>query len=117
MRATLAGAVCALALVGAGCSLGEDDESSDQAAGSDAPEQVETTRVQVVEGLGDKGGFDPRGIYDRLAPGVVTVISLFGDSGTPLDSQQGGLGSGFVLDGDGYVATNAHVVTIVGQLS
>ena len=110
MRAHLAGALCACALVGAGCSIGDDEE--DKPASSTSPERVETTRVQVVEGLGKEGGFDPREIYDRLAPGVVTVISLFGgDEDTPLSDQNGGLGSGFVLDGDGYIATNTHVVT------
>ena len=116
MRAALAGALCALALVAAGCSLGEE-KKDDPAASSTTPERVETTRVQVVQGIGAKSGFDAQGIYDRLAPGVVTVISLFGDAGTPLGSQQGGLGSGFVLDGDGYIGTNAHVVTNGGALS
>ena len=64
VRAPLAGALCALALAGAGCALGDDEE--DEPASSDAPERVETTRVQVVEGIGKEGGFDPREIYDRL---------------------------------------------------
>ena len=115
MRAPLAGALCAFALAASGCAIGEDDE--DEPARSDAPEQVETTRVQVVEGIGTKGGFDAQAIYERLAPGVVTVISLFSAADTPLGNQDGGLGSGFVLDGDGFIATNAHVVTNGQRLS
>ena len=107
--------LAALALV-AGCGGGGDDpvprggdEGGDEA-------RSETTRVEVIESSGEEGGFDPKAIYESEAPGVVTVISLFGSSG--LDSvlgeggeEGGGVGSGFVLNGEGEIATNAHVVT------
>jgi 2-alkenal reductase len=97
-------AVALLASAAFGC--GGDDSSS--------PSTVERTKVEVVEGSSPKRGFDPAAIFKLASEGVVTITSLFGDSGN-LESLLGGggagQGSGFVLDDEGRIATNAHVIT------
>ena len=104
-----------------GCAVSGAGVTGDEDAPEKATRTVERTRVEVVEGLGASDGFDPAAIYERLSPGVVTIISSFGGGpGGGLlapggQENQRGLGSGFVLDEQGYVATNAHVVTMGDQ--
>lgn len=127
-RRSTAGLLAAAGLLGglgvlgtgvlSGC--GDKDVPGTDARGATAAARARTrtvertTRVEVVREAGRRaGGFDPAAIYEREAPGVVTVISVFAGKGSsPLQSGDGdsGLGSGFVLDGKGEVATNAHVV-------
>jgi 2-alkenal reductase len=99
-RAALTALALCLALL-AGCGSGGDgSESSGQAAQSEqAPTQV------IVETAAT--GFDATAVYRKASPGVVTIRSIFPGSGAAE-------GSGFVLDEDGEIVTNAHVVTEEG---
>jgi S1-C subfamily serine protease len=103
-RLALLTAVAAL-LPTAGCGFGGSDEPA-------ADGERATTRVEVIRSMGEEGGFDPQAIYKEEAPGVVTVVSLFGSETLgDLGDASGGVGSGFVLNAEGEIATNAHVVT------
>jgi S1-C subfamily serine protease len=99
-RAALAAPLCLalLFLVSlAGCGSGGDDTTSSQTdATTTAPPQV------VVETA--TSGFDAERVYREASPGVVTIRSIFG-------ADSAAEGSGFVLDTDGRIVTNAHVVT------
>jgi S1-C subfamily serine protease len=103
VRRRLAAAALACAALAGGCDDSTDSKPYRVPPG--AP-PAETTRVRVPEGL-DRGPFDPHRIYEALAPGVVTVVAH--EAGGLLDGPRG-QGSGFVLDGRGYIATNAHVI-------
>jgi len=67
-----------------------------------------TTTTTVAHAASSPSGFDPQAIYAEAAPSVVTILSLIGDSTDPTSAGQG---SGFVINENGEIVTNAHVVT------
>jgi S1-C subfamily serine protease len=88
--------VIALAIAGCGGSNG-DTASQTTTVTAASPPQV---AVQIAE-----QGFDAARVFREASPGVVTIRSIFRGGGGAAE------GSGFVLDTQGHIVTNAHVVT------
>ena len=104
-RAAMACATAATVLLAACGSGGNQTNATSGGAttAASAPPQV------VVQAAGSQ--FNPVQIYKQAAPGVVTVLSVFGGSGGLLGQAAAGQGSGFVLNKDGEIVTNGHVVS------
>ena len=104
-RAVLASLLVLVVLV-AGCGSSNDNGGETGAA---APPPSTPPKV-VVETASN--GFNPAEIYRQASPGVVTIRSVFeGGGGLLGSSPQAAEGSGIVLNTDGEIVTNAHVVT------
>jgi len=59
------------------------------------------------------GVFDAASIYARRSPGVVTIFAYFGKAGSA--GAQAAQGSGFIVDRNGTILTNSHVITNAGE--
>jgi S1-C subfamily serine protease len=54
---------------------------------------------------------DLAALYDQVNPGVVTIWSFEHQGSTDLESLPTGQGSGFVIDHEGHIVTNQHVIS------
>ncbi|HYJ21573.1 MAG TPA: trypsin-like peptidase domain-containing protein [Solirubrobacterales bacterium] len=101
LRPAVAALLLCLALL-SGCGAGSDNGGS----GNGTTAQSDPAPQVIVETAG--GGFDAAEVYREASPGVVTIRSIFGGESGANGAAEG---SGFVLNQEGQIVTNAHVVT------
>jgi S1-C subfamily serine protease len=97
------------ALVGVGCGSGNANPThhgdSTATATAEARTEAETTNEAPEVAIETSApGFDATHVFEEASPGVVTIRSIFG----PGSAAEG---SGFVLNDEGEIVTDAHVVT------
>jgi len=91
-------------VLGAGAVVGIDSLRSDARAG---PAVIERVSEPTNSGVADTGMADVADLYAKVRPSVVQVNS---------SGRSAGIGSGIVIDKDGHILTNNHVVADGDQL-
>lgn len=107
------------AAVTAGVFIGTARDDSDGGAAAARSAAATATPVSIRDGSsGASNGSDclsAAEIYQRLRPSVVEVL-VQSSGGSPFGLPQQGEGSGIVIDKDGSILTNNHVVAGAGSL-
>jgi len=99
LKTALALLACLALLSGCGS---DDHGNGGETAAKGAASSAEAAPQVVIQNAAESG-FDAAEIFREAAPGVVTIRSVF--------EEGAGEGSGFVLNGQGEIVTNAHVIT------
>jgi putative serine protease PepD len=109
--------VLASAVVGAGAAVGIVEGLNLGGSGHSTTVVQQAPLAAPSDTRTSDGGLTARDIYKRDAPGVVFIRSQIVqrtqspfDFGLPQEQQGEATGSGFVIDRDGIILTNAHVV-------
>lgn len=90
--------------------LGQSSTTTTVTVPTEMPAQISSTPVSDGQVMGATQ------IYDKYAESVVQIVSTFQ---APSDffhtgQEEQGIGSGFVVSSEGYILTNAHVITTEG---
>ena len=116
--------LAALALVGAAACTNDKDTSKDTAQTSSAPAATREAQAQTTTSQSSRSRpqasastsgdlQSPTEVVKSVRPSVVR-IRAGGQAAGPFGAAQRseGMGTGFIIDGQGYIVTNNHVVTM-----
>jgi S1-C subfamily serine protease len=100
------------AAVAIGAALDSDEGGTTTVFGTVASAADSSTRINTDDTM------SVQEIYQHAGPGVLQVTSTSVDSSDPFFGPQPrvSLGSGFVIDKDGYIVTNYHVIESARQI-
>jgi putative serine protease PepD len=102
---TLVASILAAGLIGGGVAAGSGAVLADRSTTASSSSITSQSGPVIVNNKDDVNAITAAAV--KASPSVVTIKATSGSDG--------GTGSGIILDGDGHVLTNTHVVTLDGK--
>src|SRR3990172_1227145 len=97
-------------LIGVGATEVGNEGSEDGSTGAPAPALSEASAEDSSQGASlVTDCLTAADVYEQVRPAVVEITSTLGSSG-PFGQQGSGTGTGIMIDSDGHILTNYHVV-------